>query len=288
MKDYPINNNQGVQPDSTLTLPYGVSPQFKGDIWYWGLYADGKAGPLDFNFDFIYDNGKVKPYVNSVGDVPSVKYRGWVAQLKVKYPWEKFTFGGLGLYASGPDMSKTGVFGVPGEPVANGTGNTTKVGTFVIPPGSESFVLWAESMFLGGDFGTLIGGPLMMGTAPFYQSNLSRGAFGGTWIAKLFGSYQATPWYKVTLQGLYIGDTAKHGNTMGNAVNADGTLRNDNTIGWEFGLINNIMIYKNLHMTVEGGYLLAGKALDQRIGGTNTNGDLKDPYLFATTFVVFF
>jgi hypothetical protein len=288
MKDYPLNNNQGVQPDSTLTFAYGVSPNFKADMWYWGLYADGKAGPLNFNFDFVLDNGRVKPYVNTVGDVPSVKYSGWVAQLKFNYPIQKFTLGGLGLYSTGPDMRKTGVFGYPGEPAANGGALTTKVGTFVSPPGSEAFVLWAESMFLGGDFGTLISGPLMMGTAPFYQSDMTRSAFGGTWIAKLFGSYQATPWYKVTLQGLYIGDTAKHGNTMGDAVDASGNLRDDKTIGWEFGLINNIMIYKNLHLTVEGGYLLAGKALDQNIWGTNRNGDLKDPYVVSTCLVCFF
>ena len=50
----------------------------------------------------------------------------------------------------------------------------------------------------------------------------SKGPFGGTWFAKLYGSYKVTPWYKVTLQGLYIGDTTKHGNTFGTA--RDGAL----------------------------------------------------------------
>jgi hypothetical protein len=61
----------------------------------------------------------------------------------------------------------------------------------------------------------------------------SKGALGGTWFAKLAGSYKVTPWYKVTLQGLYIGDTTKNGNTFGNALTSAGTRRDDNTIGIE-------------------------------------------------------
>ena len=49
-------------------------------------------------------------------------------------------------------------------------------------------------------------------------NQLSKGAFGGTWFAKLYGSAKLTPWYKVTFQGLYIGDTTKNGNTFGSAV----------------------------------------------------------------------
>ena len=54
-------------------------------------------------------------------------------------------------------------------------------------------------------------------------NQVSRGGFGGTWFAKLYGSAKLTPWYKVTLQGLYIGDTTAHGNTLGSAVKYPGT-----------------------------------------------------------------
>ena len=47
---------------------------------------------------------------------------------------------------------------------------------------------------------------------------LSRGGFGGTWFAKLYASMKLLPWYKLTVQGLYIGDTTKNGDTFGNSV----------------------------------------------------------------------
>jgi hypothetical protein len=280
MKQYPVTD---------LQIPYGVSPDMKADIFWWGLYSDGKAGPVNYNFDFIYDFGKVKAYDNSpLAGNPDVKYRGWVGQVKFNVPMEKFTFGGLGLYSSGADLRKTGEMGFPGEAALNGGAPATKVGTFMNPPSSEGFVPWAESLFLGGDFSTLIGIPLGYIPDFTFGSQLHRGSFGGTWIAKLFASYQTTPSFKTTLQGLYIGDTTKHGNTLGNAVDADGNPRNDNTIGWEFDLINNIMIYKNLHLTVEGGLLFAGKALEQNVPGTFENAKPRTPYCVATTLVYFF
>ena len=30
------------------------------DFWYFGAYADGKMGPVNVNFDFVYDTGKIK------------------------------------------------------------------------------------------------------------------------------------------------------------------------------------------------------------------------------------
>ncbi len=39
-------------------------------------------------------------------------------------------------------------------------------------------------------------------------------------------------------------------------------LRDNNNIGWEFDLLNEIQIYNNLRFFVGGGYLFAGDALD--------------------------
>ena len=126
--------------------------------------------------------------------------------------------------------------------------------------------------------------PLTFGVgAVDYTNYVHRGAIGGTWFAKLYGSFKATPWYKVTLQALYIGDTTKHGNTVGDARKLTGGLQDDKTIGWEFDLINEINIYKNLKWDIYGGILFAGDALDQYAGGFFGNNESpKNPWLIGT------
>ncbi len=85
---------------------------------------------------------------------------------------------------------------------------------------------------------------------------------GGIWLAKLYAAYKVTPDFKMTLQGLYYGDTTKNGNTFGNAREADGlTLKNSSNIGFELDLINEWQIYKNLNFKFGGGVLWAGNAL---------------------------
>ena len=43
--------------------------------------------------------------------IPDVKYRGWAGRVKVDFPWEKFNFGMVGMYASGADANKTSTRG---------------------------------------------------------------------------------------------------------------------------------------------------------------------------------
>jgi hypothetical protein len=268
------------------TSVYGTSgyPAEAADFWWIGLNSDGKIGSVNYNFDFVYDKGKVESRI--VPTAKDVDYKGWVTQAKVTYPFEKFTFGALGLYASGADLKKTSTTGRPNTTVANGTAITDEVSAYVFPPNTDSWLIWFESLFLGGMPATLISGPL--GIAGSSSTQVNRGAFGGTWIGKLFASYQAAPWYKLTLHGLYIGDNTKNGNTMGNAVKDDGTLRDDKTIGWELTLIQDIQIYKNLAMTIGTGMLFPGDALDQRVTGTNTNKSPKDPYCIVGKLQYFF
>ena len=118
-------------------------------------------------------------------------------------------------------------------------------------------------------------------------AQLSPGAFGGTWFAKLYGSVKATPWWKVTFQGLYIGDTTKHGNTLGSAFKyphaAIAMLRDDKDIGWELNLINEFQIYNNLRFFVGFGYLFAGDALDVgRTTAGGTNREIANPWALRT------
>jgi len=118
------------------------------------------------------------------------------------------------------------------------------------------------------------------------------GSYGGTWFAKLYGQYKPAPWYRITVFGMYIGDTAKHGNKLGDAVNSDGTPRDDKAIGWEIGLFNDIQIYRNLQLRAGGGYLFAGKAFDYhdlRTGApANTNASPANPWALAVKLLYVF
>jgi hypothetical protein len=116
------------------------------------------------------------------------------------------------------------------------------------------------------------GGTGIANVSSYFQ--MSRGGFGGTAFIKGYGSVKLAPWYKLTLQGLYIWDTTTHGNTFGTAVKNPGnlsipvggftgqSLRDDKDIGFELDLISEIDIYKNLKGFIGLGYLWSGKALD--------------------------
>jgi hypothetical protein len=281
---YAFNFNMNTYPLTNVQSAYSVTGanQNEANFWWLGLYMDGKLGPVNVNFDFVYDTGKVERRLSPA--VHDVDYSGWAIQGKVDYPWEKFNFGTVLMYASGADLEKTSRAGLPGDAAAKGAGVTTKVGSYVIPPGSEEWAAWGESMFTGCNFITATAFPLgMWPSLGTYPGQVTRGAIGGTWIAKLYASVKATPWYKVTLQGLYIGDTTKNGNTLGDARNASGHLRDDHTIGWELDLINEIQIYKNLKWSIGAGVLFAGDALDQYGGNVAAGAESpKTPWILAT------
>jgi hypothetical protein len=262
------------------------APSFRSDMWWFGAYADGKAGPVDFNFDFVYDYGKVEDRREVSPRARDVDYRGWATRLKIDYPWEKFNFGVVGMYASGSDAkdtdggSGTGPGGgLPGGTTPFGTPNR-KVSGYVVPTASEQFA-FGESLILTG-FPVWNG---FMGYNVLNYTQMHRGSIGGTWVARLYGSYKATPWYKVTLAGIYIGDTTDNANTMGSARKSPGVStipRDDSTIGFEIDVINEINIYKNLKWDIGLGYLFAGDALDyfDATKGRNIDGD--NPWSLVT------
>ena len=285
MNSYPLWVNQ---PTGLAGFPSVMTPVAPGSdkakMWWLGAYVDGKAGPVDINFDFVYDFGKVSRGPNMrVPWVPHVKYEGWAVRGKVEYPWEKFNFGAVGMYATGPDTRKTSDTGLPGS-LTNTGAVSSKVSGYVIPPGAEQDTANNESIVVYGTDAGATGGIGIAKNANYAQ--VTRGGFGGTWFAKLYGSVKATPWYKITLQGLYIGDTTKHGNSLGNALRFPGTgstlLRDDKDIGWELDLINEFQIYKNLRFIFAGGYLWAGDALDFRRGTSLMNFSMKNPWAVRT------
>jgi hypothetical protein len=246
-------------------------------MWWFGLYADGKAGPVNLNVDFVYDWGKERQKLATSPEsplTPDVKYSGWAGRAKIDFPWEKFNFGMVGMYASGADANKTSTSGIAGSSVANrylGSNpaypTSRRVDSYVVPPGSEQSPGFNESIVMYSCFNAVADGGTGIANTGNYQQ-MSRGGIGGTAFIKGYGSMKLAPWYKITLQGLYIWDTTSHGNTFGTAVKNPSSpwisqiLKDDNDIGFELDLIQEIDIYKNLKGFIGIGYLWAGKALD--------------------------
>jgi len=270
---------------NTYPFPATVSStvNFNSDMWWVGTYADGRLGPVNLKFDFVYDLGKVEDRRNIAVRARDVKYQGLATRIKVDYPWEKFNFGIGLMYASGADQKKTDGTGFPGTTTPFST-PTTKVESYVIPPGSEEPTSWfGESLAFYGSWVNRS----RRGFMALNNNALNRGAIGGTWYAKLSGSYKAASWYKLTFETLYIGDTTKNGNTIGNARKA-GLPRDDKTIGVEFDFINEINIYKNLKWDIGLGYLFPGKALEFFNPVTGRNIDGKDPWTITTRLIYTF
>lgn len=248
----------------------------RADFWWVGGYLDGKAGPVNLNFDLIFDDGKVKSKTPGVRDID---YSGWATRLKVDYPWEKFNVGVVGMYASGADTNKTDSTGLPG-------GTNTKVGSYVTPPASESFGAFGESLVFYSSW--VNRGNTGLACTGNY-TRVSRGPLGGTWMGKLYGSMKVTPEYKVTLAALYIGDTTDKGNTIGTARKADGvTLRDDSEIGWEFDIYNEFQIYKNLKYTLAGGFMTKGDGLEFWDSATSSNKKPSTPWIVTSNLTYTF
>jgi len=276
MNTYPFNDAN--------TAAYGTTPRNSASMWWLGAYSDGKLGPLNYNFDFVLDTGTVE----SRRGFSDVDYQGWATRVHVAFPWEKFNFGVVGMYATGSDREKTSSSGLPGTATTVAGRNSTDVDGYVIPPGSESWAAFGESLVyysMGRYDGSGIAPVGMYMPLGNYGNQMTRGAQGGSWMAKAYATFKATPWYSITFQGLYIGDTTDNGNTVGNALKTNGTPQDDSDIGWELNLMNDISIYKNLTWTIAGGYLFAGDALDQNVvstPGAIRNVSPDNPWIIAT------
>jgi hypothetical protein len=290
MNSYPAGDGQAALPNPNTvpaaTLPAGAvvgEPNFSSNMWWYGIYATGKLGPVNLSADLVFNKGKVEDRRNLSPKARDVDYSGWGGILNVSYPWEKFNFGVATIYGSGADQKKTNANGLPGSTVANGTAISSKVGAFIVPAGTEGSV--GHSLILCG------AGINRMNTGfePAAATTHARASFGGLWINKLYGSFKATPAYTVTLEAMYVRDTTKNGNTIGNAVKTGTTIpRNDSDIGWEFDLFNEVQLYKNLKFAFGGGILLAGDAMDYRVGTTTTNKSPKNPWIITSNLTYSF
>ena len=133
-----------------------------------------------------------------------------------------FNFGVVGAYGSGADLRKTSANWCPGH-----SGSRSQLccrrcclhqgERLCRSPYSETGSFDEGEVFFAS---SITGGFTGIGYCGSGASTVSKATVGGMWLAKLYGSYKVTPEYKVTLQGIYIGDTAKNGDTFGTSLNA--------------------------------------------------------------------
>ena len=248
----------------------------KGNIWWIGLYSDGKVGPVNYNLDVIYNTGREK-HKASGEESYKQKYNGWLARVVLTYPYQNFNFGLGGLYVSGVNWKKLGEKG--------------KYTGFVLPPGTETFGPNSDSLIVLSGWGT---GPGIVGDigwwtvpkslAPISGMDLARRGWPGVWGVRLFADYKALQWLTLSGQVAYWGDTEKYGNALEGVVMDK--KYDDKDIGLEVNLGAKIDIYKNLAWRLVFGYLFAGSAAD----GKTKAGDKKydDPYAFVSTLIYTF
>jgi hypothetical protein len=258
----------------------GASNNYAELSWFGG-YLDGKVGPVTMNLDFIYDTGFVASRADGLKP-PRVDYQGWLLHGKMDYAIEKANIGVLAYYASGADAENTSSSGLPGTRTGRGD-YSRRVTSYIIPTSSESGAAYGESAVFYS-FWLTRGDAGIANNLNYTQS--CRGGLGGTWMAKLYGSYKIFPDFKTTAQIMYIGDTTKNGNTLGSALGDSGRPKDYSYIGTEFDLIGEWQIYKNLAFRGAWGFMWAGPAMKQWSGVSNHM--IQNPWGFYTNLTYSF
>ena len=259
------------------------NPTARSDVWWAGFYMDGKLGPLNLNFDFSYDDGKIEDRRQVAARARDIDISGWGAILNIAFPWEKFLFGFSSIYGTGADQKKTKATPSP-DGVATPWGTVDrKVGAFLVPGGTE-----------GSNSHALIidGGGINRGNSGFEPAcdRHGRGGQGGLWMNKIYAGFTVSPEFNTRIEAIYIRDTTKNGNTIGNALTTAGFPKNDKNVGFEIDWFNTLSIYKNLTFQFGGGYLFAGNALDYAVVGAaaGTNESPKNPWIVVTNLTYSF
>jgi len=290
LKSYPLSNS---------TLVYGSNPSNRAYAWYFGGYFDGAFGPVKVKSDLIYDTGKIKAgwdraaTLAALGASDDIDLSGWLAQGSFVWPCDLFEFGGGAMYASGADANKVGTNLLPGSTTASGA-YSSKMKGFVVPPGSEpgfdpgngySFIVYGHP-YLSRE-------PAWGNQTADYNNFTSGAAVGGSWNARLWGSYKVAPWYKVILQAMYIGDTVSNGNWFGTARKYPGTastlLKDASSIGFEATLTNMFQIYPNLSAGLVFSYLWGGDAITEYyVPALGANKSIDNPWGVGTRMVYSF
>jgi hypothetical protein len=248
------------------------------NLWWVGPYIDAKIGPVDLNFDYIYNAGydyneggtinvfdvsNPAPLNLTLLRTYSVKHDAWLLRGQVAYTINKFKFGLGGLYGTGDNLS-----------------TPDKFEGYMIPFRSEACKFNEDFLVLTGDWGlrqpygtTNVGG--------FFKAWSNTGQ--GVWYLRGFADYQVTDWLKLKVNAGYIGDTS-HGQASealgvrgGDEFGTD--REDDDSIGWEMDAGIQINVYRNLYLDTAFGYLIAGKALAGQFNGFRA----QDPWAWATS-----
>jgi hypothetical protein len=282
---YWLNHNWNTYPVPAA----GTARNNKALMNWFGAYLDGKLGPVNVNIDAIVDVGEVEPHNDAVTGINpgTVNYTGALFHGKFEIPWEKFNFGVLGYWASGADTEKTNSSGLPGTNPNRADGrNSYRQQSYVIPPSSESGAAYGESVVLHsfwlnrGDSGI---------ANNLNYTMMCRGGLGGTWAVKGFAGFKPHVDHKLTLQGLYIGDTTKNGNTFGNSRDSFGRLEDQSSIGWELDFIHEWQLYKQLRFGWAAGVLFPGNAMALYTGNPAAgNHNIKTPWSITTNLMYTF
>jgi hypothetical protein len=250
-----------------------------GEFWWLGFNVDGKLGPVALKTDFVYFDGEAELSSNNflaTFGVDDAEFNGWALYADANVALGPATVGGTFFYASGDDVT---------DSTFSATNLKPEFNAYRIPPGSEAnpalgVVFWASAT---NDAIDICGG-----------SNGNRNQtrevqqrwYGGLWTAKGYASFKPLDWLKVTGYAMYIGDTTKDGNTIGNAVDATETsgLEDEDEIGIEIGAIVDLSIYKNLTYSMAAGVLFAGDALDT-VDAAGLNDSPDDPWAIVSQLI---
>jgi hypothetical protein len=250
----------------------------EADLFWLGVYADGRIGPVGLQFDFIYSGGDIEYDADwaTILGVPTPRDQdidAWVVRGVVDVsPIPKLMVGVGGLYATGEDFNTNDIEefqGVGGYEATRQQGYPM-LEDFVLLTGGVMGIVPARGPLVG-----YIGGPQ---------------GIGGVWYVRGFAQYMATDWLRLLANFGWIGDTRDDWNKFGTAIDPGSTsgLRDDSEIGFEFDLGFNIALYKNLQWGVAFGYLFANKALDQVDPVALTNEDPADPWAITSALLYTF
>jgi hypothetical protein len=245
--------------------------RFDADYYWIGVNVDGKAGPVNLKTDFIYFTGEAA--ATSLGKLEGFgdwDYGGWLVYADVNANIDAgpgLNVGGTFMYGTGDDVSEFNKL----SPDVEG---------YRVPPATEgnpklSVVFWPSNVHDGINLGR--------GAGRSSGTDVQQRFFGGLWTIKGYASIKPLDWLKVTGYGMWIGDTTKDGNTVGNAIDITEVtgLSDDDDIGLEFGAIVDMSIYKNLTYSIGAGWLLAGDALDT-VDSVGINQEPDDPWAIVT------
>jgi len=253
-------------------LAYQDDQRADYDHLYWiGLYADGKAGPIALQLDGAYDWGS-----NKIGGADQ-DYKGYAFRGVASYNWNEWKFGLGFAWFSGDDFEEYY------DPATGLAINNGDLEAFRQP--------WlGEQGAINGDLAVLNGGCFGTGVCTTNVGLIGpTGNLAGYWYGRLFAEWACLPWLKLMGQVGYIGDTSDNMDTFGTAIDpATGNPDDNDDIGWEFDVGAEIQIYKNLKYNMLFGYLVAGDALDVLDLDTGLNDSPNDPWVFITALAYTF